>query len=110
MKLEAGKLYRTRNGALVELEGAPNASGAMRGVICRSGLVKFSSLSWMANGRRFLNEESPNDLVEEDVPLYRGWMCQVGDEIPMPAPTEEIARKWAKISNGRAFRVLEIIE
>jgi hypothetical protein len=42
--------------------------------------------------------------------LFTTWMCQVGAQSPMPAPNEDIAREWAKRSNGRAFRVVEALE
>ncbi len=110
MIIEKGKFYKTRAGAFVEINGAPNMSGACEGKIFRSGIVSMAFMSWMANGRVYSDRSSPNDLVEERQEPYCGWMCKIGNQAPMPAPDEEIARRWAETSNGRAFRVTEILE
>jgi hypothetical protein len=110
VKLEKGKFYKTRAGARVKITSGPDAGGACSGTLYRSGLVNLASMGWLSSGNRFSNRSSENDLVEEALPPYSVWVMQTSREVPMPAPSEEIALRWARTSGGRAFRMMEVIE
>jgi hypothetical protein len=110
LKLEVGHTYRTRAGALVEITESPEGDPLFHGTVFRSGIIQLSRSCWHASGQKFTNRDSVNDLIEACEPPYTTWMCKVGSQPPMPAPNEQVAREWARRSNGRAFRVLEIIE
>jgi hypothetical protein len=103
----AGRYYLTKGGARAYVERGDLVQCLLHGYIVRDG-VRVTG-RWKFNGKYVMDDDSSFNLATEFVP-FSTWMCKVGNQPPMPAPNEEIAKKWAERCNGRAFRVMEVVE
>lgn len=109
-KREPGQLWVTKSGLLAYIMSVePKTERAFGWVRIEKGSLKFCL--WRRDGLVDASDKTQWDLTEPyKTQPFTTWMCKVGEQPPMPAPNEEIARQWARASNGRAFRVIETIE
>lgn len=110
MNLERGKYYVDRNGRVVQINTERMIGGSREGELQLARFSVGGTRLFLPSGRLYSNRDSEWDLVAERPEPYTGWMCQVGEQAPMPSPNEEIARKWAEKSQGRTFQVIEVLE
>ena len=112
MKIEIGKSYRTRSGKKATVLQREEAEHY---IWC--GTISYATgaepiASWTESGF-YMNSLAPDDhdLIADWVEPYECWMIQ-GDALDaVPVPNEEIARAWAKkTEGGRAFRMVEVME
>lgn len=112
MKIEEGRRYKTRGGqtAVVVLKKSPSPKGyPFKGYFVDDDTQHIFT-NWDENGSWISGSENEADLVSEIRDPWTGWMIQSNGQDACQAPSEEVAKKWAAKTGGRAFMVREVVE
>ena len=111
IKLEVGKDYQTRAGLRAKIYAKDSIYPNIVHGVVQFPSGDFLPSIWRLDGKSYgLVYFTIIKEHERAQAPFTGWMCQVGAQVPMPSPNEQIAREWAKRGNGRAFRVVEVLE
>src|ERR1035437_7092862 len=112
MKIEVGKSYRTRSGHQATVTIGDESEYFSWGGIIHTRKDDVVGETWTHSGACYgATKESKDDLIAEWAEPYTCWMIQAAALDAIPVPNEEIARAWAKkTEGGRAFRMVEVFE